>query len=112
MEISFLVQGSSQEPYKVVFRRAEAGLSAFCNCPAGDNGQACKHRLSILNGDVKGIVSNNTQEVTTLLSWLVGTNVEMALRAVESAELQLEQAKIAVTKAKKSLGAAMRGKAE
>lgn len=110
MEILFQVQGSAADPYSVVFRRDEVGLSASCNCPAGDNGQACKHRLSILRGDATNIISDNAKQMKMLLSWLAGTNVEAAMNAVERAEHQFEEAKAAVAKAKKALGVAMRGR--
>ena len=49
--IDFLVQGSAFHPYEVKFlKRSEKNLSAYCTCPAGDNGQYCKHRFSILEG--------------------------------------------------------------
>jgi uncharacterized Zn finger protein len=46
-EICFLVQGSAEEPYKVTFRKKGNNLSAYCTCPAGENGQYCKHRIEV-----------------------------------------------------------------
>jgi len=48
--VSFSVQGSAPEPYHVLFRRNGANLSAYCTCPAGENGMYCKHRIRILQG--------------------------------------------------------------
>jgi uncharacterized Zn finger protein len=58
-ETYFIVQGSADEPYKVTFRRKGNNLSAYCTCPAGENGQYCKHRFRILAGCDDGIVSEN-----------------------------------------------------
>lgn len=55
--ITFLVQGSAIEPYKVTFRKNAENLTALCDCPAGIYGQYFKHRFNILAGSTKGIVS-------------------------------------------------------
>ena len=65
--VSFLVQGSAPEPYHVLFRRNGANLSAYCTCPAGENGMHCKHRIRILQGLAEGIVSENVADVQKVL---------------------------------------------
>ena len=65
-EITFLVQGSAIDPYRVTFTKNKNNLNAFCTCPAGENGQYCKHRLAILGGDVSAITSKNELEVETV----------------------------------------------
>ncbi|SRR6266481_2007866 len=106
--IQFLVQGSADAPYKVTFEKDGNKLSAFCTCPAGENGQYCKHRLLILENITLGIVSENADQVAVVSGWLPGTPVASALEAVASAEQELERAKILVTAAKKKLAATMR----
>ena len=61
--ITFLVQGSSDEPYEVDFYKEDDKLKAFCTCMAGENRTHCKHRLSILAGSEKHIVSGNALEL-------------------------------------------------
>jgi uncharacterized Zn finger protein len=100
----FLVQGSAAEPYVVSFRRRDAkNFSAYCTCPAGENGMYCKHRIRILRGLLDGIVSSNTVDVRTVAGWLAGTDVETALRAIESLEKEAERIKNALSTAKKAL---------
>lgn len=100
----FLVQGSAPEPYVVLFRRRDSGnISAYCTCPAGENGMYCKHRIRILRGLLDGIVSKNTADVTTVAGWLPGTDVETALRVIESLEKEAERIKNALSIAKKGL---------
>jgi uncharacterized Zn finger protein len=106
--IKFQVQGSASEPYEVVFSREGSNLTATCTCPAGLVGQYCKHRFNILGGAVDGVVSNNENEVATVLGWLPGTDVEAAMNAVAAAEAEVERAKKAATAAKKALASAMR----
>lgn len=107
-EFIFLVQGSAVEPYKVTFRKIGENLSAYCTCPAGDNGQYCKHRFSILGGFTDGIVSGNESDVTVVTSWLSGTDVEVAMENVMDAEEKFEEAKRKLAVAKKQLAKAFR----
>lgn len=63
----------------------------------------CKHRIRILRGLLDGIVSKNTIDVTTVASWLAGTDVETALDVIESLEKEAERIKNALSAAKKGL---------
>lgn len=107
-EFVFYVQGSATEPYKVTFRKDKENISAYCTCPAGSNGQYCKHRFNILSGIIDGIVSQNSSEVALIVSWLTGTDVEAALNDLADAENQFELSKLRVATAKKRLARAFR----
>lgn len=107
-EICFLVQGSAEEPYKVTFHKKGNNLSAYCTCPAGLNGQYCKHRFRILEGSAEGVVSGNLADIMIVKSWLPGTDVEAALMEVAEKEKALEKASKALSIAKKSLARSMR----
>lgn len=107
-ERSFFVQGSADEPYKVTFRKNGDNLSANCNCPAGVNGQYCKHRFRILGGFTDGIVSGNETDVEVVKSWLLGTDVETALNLFMDAEDKFEIAKRKLSAAKQQLAKAFR----
>ncbi len=106
-EIRFTVQGSAEEPYRVTFRKKGNNLSAYCTCPAGENGQYCKHRLRILDGCDDGIVSDNKEEVVIVKSWLAGTDVEAALLEVAKKERICEKVKKYLSIAKKKLAQVM-----
>lgn len=107
-DICFLVQGSAEEPYKVTFKKNGNNLSAYCTCPAGENGQYCKHRFRILDGCGDGIVSGNKDEVMIVKSWLSGTDVEAALNEVAEKERVLEKIKQDLSVAKKRLARIMK----
>jgi uncharacterized Zn finger protein len=107
-ELQFLVQGSSPEPYRVTFTIVDKNLNAYCTCPAGQNGQYCKHRFGLLAGDTRKLVGPNEDEVRTLLQWLEGSDVEEALEAVHAAERDFLRAKKALAEAKKNVALAMR----
>lgn len=105
--IKFKVQGSATEPYVTTFSRAGVKLAAHCSCPAGKVGQLCKHRLNILQGNSIGIVSGNACDVQTVLFWIKGTDVEDALRQLQHAENEFNEAKKQFDAAKKRLANAL-----
>lgn len=107
-ELIFSVQGSAKEPYKVTFKKNGSNLSAYCTCPAGENGQYCKHRFNILGGITDGVVSGNELDVDIVASWLFGTDVELALNEIIDAEEKFEIAKLNLSLAKKKLAKAFR----
>lgn len=82
--IEFLVQGSAVEPYRVSFWRVGNNVKSSCTCQAGKNGLACKHRLSLLEGDVTNLLSSSPDSFKKLQRLLEGSDVEAALRGVES----------------------------
>lgn len=106
--LEFSVQGSASEPYRVVFEKVGDNLNAYCSCPAGANGQCCKHRLRLLSGNPEGVISDSHSLLNDLASWLVGTNVETALVELIRAEDAQNLAKQRLAKAKKLLAAAFR----
>lgn len=106
-QIEFKVQGSSPEPYNIIFRKAGNNLTALCDCPAGMNRLYCKHRFNILNGIADGIVSENTEQVSIVESWLPGTDIDVALQEVKIAKKNLDEAKKQLSKLKKKLAKAM-----
>jgi uncharacterized Zn finger protein len=100
----FLVQGSAADPYRITVRRRDGGkISAYCTCPAGENGMFCKHRVRILRGLSEGVVSQNQADVKIVAGWLAGTDVERALRTVDELEQEAEKIKKAISSAKKVL---------
>ncbi len=110
-KIEFSVQGSAKEPYKVEFYKEENNeFKALCNCPAGKKGQYCKHRFLILSNDSRGIVSNNTEDVKTVSSWLKGSKIEKAMDDLVKLEEIEYLAKQETKNAKKQLAKIMNGK--
>ena len=107
-EISFYVKGSSEEPYLVIFvKRSENNLSAYCSCPAGENGMYCKHRFNILDGKSDAIVSDNIDDVTIIQKWYSGSDIELARVNIKPLEKEIAKLKQKLTKAKKEVSKAM-----
>lgn len=106
-QLDFLVQGSSSDPYEVTFLRDGRNLTALCTCAAGSYGQHCKHRIGLLTGQTKGLVSDNRDDVTTLLGWVDGTDVAEALTELAEAEAEAKAANAKLKAAKKKLARVM-----
>lgn len=102
-----MVKGSSLEPYKVSFTKNKNNINAFCTCPAGKNGQHCKHRFSIVACDSEAVVSLNKEQVAVIKSWLKGSELEKALIRFTEAKHQYDEAKKAFNFCKKNIVRAM-----
>lgn len=104
IKIQFEVQGSAPDPYIVTFiKRSDNKISAYCSCPAGENGLYCKHRLNILSGIEKDIVSGNNDDVHVVKTWLLGTDLELAIIRVQELEKEAERIKKELSSAKRNL---------
>ena len=101
--ITFDVQGSAAEPYQTTFFKDGDKISATCTCPAGQFGNLCKHRTGLLAGDSSAVVSDNSDQVSTVTTWIVGTETEANIAKLREAEKIAAKAKRDVTKAKKAL---------
>ncbi len=106
-ELTISVKGSSADPYEVTFIKDGDSLTALCSCPAGQYGNFCKHRISILDGNSDAIVSDNGDVVSTILEWLQGTDVAAALSEFRELEGTPDTPKSALVAAKRKLARAM-----
>jgi len=106
-ELTFQVKGSSAEPYEVTFIKDGDSLTALCSCPAGQYGNFCKHRIAILEGDGKAIVSDNADRAPTIVNWLQGTDVASALSEFRDIEEAGDEPKSVLVAAKRKLARAM-----
>lgn len=107
MEFTFLVAGSSEDPYEVLIRKRGDNLTARCTCSAAMNLMHCKHRLNILQGNADNVVSANAADVSKIPALVPGTDVEQALAVLANAETEEARAKQAVKAAKRALARAM-----
>lgn len=89
--LQFKIQGSAKQPYIVTFeaehfQHGEVDFQAFCTCPAGQNGKACKHRKALLHGEFDKIVSGNEDDLALLKMLLEGSDVQKALDLLDKIE--------------------------
>jgi len=106
-QLIFKVKGSSSDSYELTFIKDGASLTALCTCPAGQFGNSCKHRIAILDGQSGSVSSGNADQVATVTTWLVGSDVETALAELRAAERSSERTKDDIAALKKKLARAM-----
>lgn len=106
-QLVFHVKGSSSEPYELTFIKDGDSLTALCTCPAGQFGNVCKHRVSILDGQAGAVSGDNASQVSVVTGWLAGTDVEAALLELREAEKSAETTKDDLAVLKRKLGRAM-----
>lgn len=109
--LRFDVTGSQGDLYTIEVGETEgAGLWLTCSCPAGRNGQYCKHRFALLDGDVSALASGNPGDVERLRARLPGSRIAKAFEAIAEREAAVKKARAAVSAAKQALARAMHGR--
>jgi hypothetical protein len=109
-DLVFAVRSSSNPlVYQLRATRTATGVRFSCSCPAGDNGQHCKHRLALLVGDVTAIAEGTHDDVLALAELVRNSQIVTAMREVEDAEKAVAAAQRNLKKAKQALGRAMMG---
>ena len=110
MKTRFEVSGSSGVVYVVETVADGREVTITCDCDAGRNGMACRHRLAVLSGDASAIVSSNKRELANVTALLPGTKLLAQLSKVAQAEEAADDAKRELSKAKKELSRLMDGR--
>ncbi|EPX85967.1 SWIM zinc finger protein [Rubellimicrobium thermophilum DSM 16684] len=90
-----VVSRTTGELYEIHLSRKDGRLTCRCTCPAARNGRLCKHRLSLLDGDLSDVRSPGSPDRETILDLLRGTEVEALigeLREMESRKAAIEAA--------------------
>ena len=106
-QLTLHVKGSSADPYELIFIKDGDHLTALCDCPAGTFSNLCKHRVAILDGDAAAVVDDDAGKVSTVVEWLLGTDVELALAELREVEAQANTSKSEIADAKKKLAKIM-----
>jgi uncharacterized Zn finger protein len=110
METTILAKSSSRdEPYIVTVSLAENGLSIFCNCPAGEWGKYCRHKMAVVSGDAKILYKNEQIEnFNKVLKWISESNFPLLVAKFRESEKELENAKKKVTNIKEKISLSMK----
>ncbi len=75
-ELKFVIRGSAGNSYTISSRKKTDRLLMSCTCMAGQNRIWCKHRASILNGEVSALLAGNVEDIKVLAAWANGSSVE------------------------------------
>ncbi len=110
--LHFLIQGSQPDPYVVTFQRHNRQVIAKCTCLAGENGQVCKHRLSLMEGDFRQVLSFDEVDRDRLIVMLADSELEEQYQAYLAAIDENEAATKRMKDRKKSLAMLMLGQSK
>jgi hypothetical protein len=99
-ELEFMAQESNDEPpRRVIISKDKGNVTARCTCPRGGAGHICRHRLSILSGNARLVVSNNLADVKHVEAWVVWSDVGMLITRLVEAQKRLQAARSEAEKA-------------
>lgn len=102
--LEFVVKGSRGDFYTVRAFREGGNLTMTCTCRAGEVGIHCKHRLSLLMGDVSRLISENEEDVERLRELHADSDVEHYVEQLHAAEEELKVLQAKVKALRKALG--------
>ncbi|MCX5869704.1 MAG: hypothetical protein NTY00_03500 [Deltaproteobacteria bacterium] len=110
METTILAKSSSRdEPYAVAISLTETGLSFFCNCPAGEWGKYCKHKMAIVLGDAKILYNDEQIENFNKVSkWISESDYPFLVAKLRNSEKELEAVKEKVKNMKEEISRSMK----
>ncbi|MEO5363843.1 MAG: SWIM zinc finger family protein [Magnetococcus sp. DMHC-8] len=90
-ELMFMAQESNDEPpRRVTITKEKNNLTARCTCPRGGVGHICRHRLSILSGNGRLVVSDNVADVKRVEAWVVWSDVGVLIARLVEAQKRLQ----------------------
>jgi len=110
--MNFVVQSkSSGNEYTVQVFATEDGPVITCDCPAGENGQYCKHRLALISGDESEVVEvvEADAPVGEIAKLFAGSRLEAAISAMYKQEAVVKKAQADLRAIKKTVANAMLG---
>ena len=111
-EKAFRIQGSEDEPYRVVVRRFDSGsLGIACNCRAGTVDTLCKHRVRLLLGSNEGIV-HGSEHLQTIAEWFSGSELLRAVESMREIEKRIEADRKTLKTMKTSIAEVMAAEAD
>ena len=105
------VYGSEGDVYEVAFTVLSGKALASCTCKAGSNGQFCKHRLALLEGDMGRLVDKTkAPEVKDVLGWAEFAPILDQVSRLHEIEAQIEELEKARASLRKAVGKALGGR--
>ena len=92
-KITLKAKSSSRpDPYLVVFVWNNETLSVSCDCPAGEVGHLCKHKLALLQNDSSILYdAAQSDDLRKAFTWVQSTSLPSLLKELEETERQTEK---------------------
>jgi hypothetical protein len=101
--LQYLVKSkSSGTEYLIEVYPTDDGPIITCTCPAGQNGQFCKHRFGLIKGEEHELV-RSSHPVFDLQNMVSGRRLEVAINEMVKQERIFQQAQSRLRSVKKSV---------
>ena len=101
MKVILKAKSSSGEPYSVQFELEEEKLKVHCTCKAGIMRTDCKHRISLLKGDLNMLADPlQADDLATVVKWSDRSGFSTLLQELDTAEAQVSFARSELKKVK------------
>jgi uncharacterized Zn finger protein len=109
MEITILVKSSSRpEPRTVHVTRDDSGLSFFCDCPAGNWGRICKHKMALAAGNDSMLYDEDQRgNFEKVKDWVAQSGYPDLIKELKAAENEQKSAREKVSDIKVKITRAM-----
>jgi hypothetical protein len=91
--LNFRVKSAGGAIHDVHFEKIGNDVRMTCTCEASRCGNHCVHRVELLRGDVRSLLSDNIGDVARLRELINGTRLAAAVDALASAEIVLANAR-------------------
>lgn len=108
-EITLLARTSTEEPFKVTFRKDEDKLFITCTCPEGAHGEFCEHKFRLASNDLMMLQHpGQNSEMLNAHIWVIDSPISDKLIHLLQLLGEDEPDGEAIEKAKAEIGQAMR----
>ena len=110
MEITILTKSSSSpKPRAVQVVKDDAGLSFFCDCPAGERGRICKHKKAVASGDENILYDENQRDnFNKAMDWIAQSGYPDLMKDLKESENELVLAQERVIGLKEKIARGMK----
>lgn len=92
--------------YNIFFGETDGKVRVTCSCQAGLNRMACKHRLSLIDGDIRAVIVG-AEHVSALRLMVEQSPIPPLILEIAQLEHEADAIKKRISAAKKKLGAAL-----
>lgn len=108
--LKLVVRSSNPDvSYNLSAYRTESGIRFSCGCPAGSNGNICKHRTSLLVGDITDLDPSSKSTIDDLLALFDGHPILHSIARMLELEAAIETMQNQIKEEKRMIAVSFMG---
>lgn len=84
-KIKLFVKGNSEPYYQVIFKNINGLISIKCDCRAGELTKLCKHKLTLIRGDVSALYNgelydeDQSEMFNLMKTWIASSGLALLI---------------------------------